>query len=130
MVRTKHASNYLRGDDPNPADLEMIFKPQLFKTLEVQRTWHIEFMDRQIITRPKSIHKQRVFNNHVKRGISIDSTKDEDEEDEGDEGMSRRAMEVEENPEIPPPTQWQDEETMHEEVPLQRESPMHEEAPM
>ena len=50
MMRTKHASNDPRGDDPNPTEPEMVFKPRLFKTLKIQRTWLPEFKDRPIIT--------------------------------------------------------------------------------
>ncbi|GFS46232.1 hypothetical protein Acr_00g0100940 [Actinidia rufa] len=85
MVRTKHASNDPRGNDPNSASTEMVFKPRMFKTMEIQRMWLSEFKD---------------------RGISIDSTEDEREEDKGNEGTCRRAMEVEENHEIPPFIQW------------------------
>ncbi|GFZ18470.1 hypothetical protein Acr_27g0002090 [Actinidia rufa] len=50
MVRTKHASNDPRGDDPNPAEPEMVFKPRLYKIMDIQRTWLPEFKDRPIIT--------------------------------------------------------------------------------
>ncbi|GFZ21890.1 hypothetical protein Acr_29g0010520 [Actinidia rufa] len=50
MVLTKHASNNPRGDNPNPADPDMIFKPWWFKTIEIQRTWHPEFKERPILT--------------------------------------------------------------------------------
>ena len=50
MVLTKHASNDPRGDDPNPAEPEMVFKPRFFKTLDIQRKWLSEFKERPIIT--------------------------------------------------------------------------------
>ncbi|GFY87606.1 hypothetical protein Acr_05g0012450 [Actinidia rufa] len=197
MVRTKHASNDPRGNDPNPAKAEMVFKPWMFKTMEIQRTWLPEFKDRLIIMGQrfeKSFHlkyyqkmlalmhvyiayniisKAGHYNqvttmdafiiykaamdkplnlnyivlkemddvrNHSNRALSIvalltkgykiDSTEDEGKEDEADKGTSRLCDEIEENLDIPSSIQWRDEETMHVEVPLQRESPMHEEAPV
>ncbi|GFS44404.1 hypothetical protein Acr_00g0090140 [Actinidia rufa] len=50
MVRAKHASNDPRGDDPNPIEPPMVFKPRYYKTMEIQRTWLSEFKDRPIIT--------------------------------------------------------------------------------
>ena len=47
---TKHASNDPRGDGPNPVELEMFFKPRMFKSMDIQRTWLPEFKDRPIIT--------------------------------------------------------------------------------
>ena len=44
-----HTSNDLRGDDPNPAELEMVFKTRLFKTFEFQKTWLLEFKEMLII---------------------------------------------------------------------------------
>ncbi|GFZ18466.1 hypothetical protein Acr_27g0002050 [Actinidia rufa] len=49
MVRTKHTSNDLMGVDPNPAELEMVFKTRLFKTFEFQKTWLPEFKEMLII---------------------------------------------------------------------------------
>ncbi|GFS40358.1 hypothetical protein Acr_00g0068090 [Actinidia rufa] len=66
----------------------------------------------------------------IKRGISINSIKDEGQEDDGDEGTSHHTMEVEGNLEIPSSIQWQDDKAIHEEVPMQREYQMHEKAPM
>ncbi|GFZ03024.1 hypothetical protein Acr_15g0016320 [Actinidia rufa] len=48
-----------------------------------------------------------------------------DEEEDGDKGMSHREMDIEENLELPPSIRWQDDETVDEEVPMQRVSPMH-----
>ena len=49
MVLTKHASNDTKGDNPNPAEPEIVFKPRLYKTLEIQKTWLPVFKDRPII---------------------------------------------------------------------------------
>ena len=38
-LRNKHASNDPRGEDTNPAEPEMEFKPWLFKNIEIQKTW-------------------------------------------------------------------------------------------
>ena len=50
MVLTKHACNDPRGDNPNPTEPEMVFRPQMFKTMDIQKTWLLEFKDRPIIT--------------------------------------------------------------------------------
>ena len=47
--RTKHASNNLRREETNPVELEMKFKPRLFKNMEMQKTWLLEFKKRPII---------------------------------------------------------------------------------
>ena len=49
MVRTEHASNDSKGDDPNSIELEMVFKLRMFKNMDIQRTWLQEFKDRPII---------------------------------------------------------------------------------
>ncbi|GFZ03215.1 hypothetical protein Acr_15g0018230 [Actinidia rufa] len=49
MVLTKHASNNPRGDDPNPNEAPIVFKPRLYKTMKIQRTWLPEFKDQPII---------------------------------------------------------------------------------
>ena len=51
MVRTKHGSNDPRDDDPNLAEPKMVFKPQLFKIMEIQKTWLSEFKDMPVIMR-------------------------------------------------------------------------------
>ena len=48
--RTKHVSNDSRGDDTNPVELEMEFKPRLFKNMDIQKTRLPEFKERPIIT--------------------------------------------------------------------------------
>ena len=50
MVLIKHASNDPRGDDFNPDEPNLVFKPQYFKSLEIQRRWVPEFKERHIIT--------------------------------------------------------------------------------
>ena len=50
MVLTKHASNDPRGNVPNPSEPGMVFKPQWFKTMEIQWTWVPEFKERPFLT--------------------------------------------------------------------------------
>ncbi|GFY87497.1 hypothetical protein Acr_05g0011360 [Actinidia rufa] len=50
MVLTKHASNDPRDDDPNPPEPEMIFRPQFYKSLDIKKTWLLEFKNRPVIT--------------------------------------------------------------------------------
>ena len=50
MVLIKHASNDPGGDNPNPNETDLVFKPQYFKSLELQRRWVSEFKERHIIT--------------------------------------------------------------------------------
>ena len=50
MVRTKHASNDLKGVDPNLIEPAMVFKPRMLKTMEIQKKLLPEFKDRPIIT--------------------------------------------------------------------------------
>ena len=51
-MRTKHASNDPKGEDSNPVEpeMEIVFKPHMFKIMEIQKTWLPEFKDRPIIT--------------------------------------------------------------------------------
>ena len=46
---TKHVSNDSRGDNPNLAESEMIFKLRFFKSIDIQWTWLTEFKERSII---------------------------------------------------------------------------------
>ncbi|GFS38866.1 hypothetical protein Acr_00g0059940 [Actinidia rufa] len=50
MVLIKHASNDPKGDDPNPSELPRVFKPRMFKSMDIQRTGLPEFKDRPITT--------------------------------------------------------------------------------
>ncbi|GFY97640.1 hypothetical protein Acr_12g0001810 [Actinidia rufa] len=50
--RTKYASNDLKGDGAISSNTPpLIFKPRLFKNLEIQATWVSDFKERAIITR-------------------------------------------------------------------------------
>ena len=48
--RTKHASNDPKGQDTNLVEPEKVFKPRMFKTMEIQKMWFPELKDRPIIT--------------------------------------------------------------------------------
>ena len=51
MGLNKHTSNDPRGDDPNPAEPDMVFKPRLFKTIEItRREFQRSFPVRYVLT--------------------------------------------------------------------------------
>ena len=47
--RTKHASNYPKGESANPSEALLVFKLQLFKNEEIQKTWLSDFREWTII---------------------------------------------------------------------------------
>ncbi|GFZ06464.1 hypothetical protein Acr_18g0006340 [Actinidia rufa] len=74
--RTKHASNDPKGEDTNLAELETVFNLRMFKTMDIQRTWLLEFKDRPIITRYEPLNLNYIMlkemadvRNHSSRAI-------------------------------------------------------------
>ena len=49
MVLTKYASNDPRGDNPNPEEPKIIFNPQWFKLVDIQKKWDPKFKRWHII---------------------------------------------------------------------------------
>ncbi|GFY93718.1 hypothetical protein Acr_09g0001640 [Actinidia rufa] len=102
--RTKHASHNPRGKDTNP-EPPMQFKPQLFKNMEIQKTWFSEFKERPIIT-----GREFEKNFSLKYYKKMLAPNGEDDDKEGEEKSSHHAIEVEGQFEEPPQT-----EEIHEE---------------
>ena len=48
--RTKHVVNDPKGEDANPAEPQMEFKPRLFKSMKIQKTRLPNFKEMTIIT--------------------------------------------------------------------------------
>ena len=49
-MRIKHTSNDSRGQETNLPKSGIVFKPWMFKTMKIRKTWLPEFKDRPIIT--------------------------------------------------------------------------------
>ncbi|GFS40781.1 hypothetical protein Acr_00g0070510 [Actinidia rufa] len=126
MVRTKHASNDSRGDDPIPTELDMEFSGQV-RVKDVSDG--CSRMEQPSTPSKGRIHKLgKGFSiTTIKKGISFSSTEDKgdegDEEVDSDEEISYCVMDIE-NLEIPPSIRWQDEEILHGENPIRDEFPM------